>query len=48
MNSNSLLIRNFKIYIIHSQLTEINWANINIFVLQVNILCCSGNLNYLS
>ena len=40
MNSNSLLIMiHFKIYKVHSQLTEINWLNINIFVLQVHIIC---------
>ena len=40
MNSNPLLIMiNFKIYKVHSQLTEINWLNINIFVLQVHIIC---------
>ena len=49
MNSNShLIIIHFKIYKIYLQLTEINLANINIFVLQVNIIFCSSNLNYLN
>ena len=49
MNSNSLLITiNFKIYKRHSQLTEINWAKINICVFQVYIICNSSNLNHLN
>ena len=48
MNSNSLLITiNFKIYKRHSQLTEINWAKINICVFQVHIICNISNLNHL-
>ena len=39
MNSNSLLITKlFKIYKIHSQLTEINWVNILIFVLNMKAI----------
>ena len=39
MNSNSLLIiKLFKIYKIHSQLTEINWVNILIFVLNMKAI----------
>ena len=48
MNINSLLITiTFEIYERHSQLTEINWAKINICVFQVHIICNSSNLNHL-
>ena len=49
MNSNSLLITiNFKIYQRHSQLTEINWAKINICVFQVHIICNISTIQGLS
>ena len=43
-----LIIINFMIYKIHSQLTEINWVNINNCPLQVHIICNSSSLHHLN